>query len=241
VGISHLTTSRRHLATPVLLAEEVDGGFRLNGYSPWVTGAGHAQHLVVGATLADQQQILAVVPRDLAGVRVPPPESLVGLSGSHTGRVELENVWIGREWLLAGPHGEIMKQGVGARTGGLQTSTLALGLAKTAIDYLSDERAARDWLATPADALRAEWDDVHDQLFASLAGKPVCSDTDLRTRANSLVLRATQAAMTAAKGAGYLSGHPVGRWCREALFFLVWSCPPVVLSANLCEFAGIEG
>ena len=30
-----------------------------------------------------------------------------------------------------------------------------------------------------------------------------------------------------------------GRWCREALFFLVWSCPQSVLSANLCELAGI--
>jgi hypothetical protein len=53
------------------------------------------------------------------------------------------------------------------------------------------------------------------------------------------VLRSTQAALAAAKGAGYVVGHPAGRWCREALFFLVWSCPQPVLSANLCELAGI--
>jgi alkylation response protein AidB-like acyl-CoA dehydrogenase len=52
-----------------------------------------------------------------------------------------------------------------------------------------------------------------------------------------MVLRATQAAMTAAKGAGYVEGHPVGRWCREALFFLVWSCPAPIAQAHLCEFA----
>src|SRR5204862_6442912 len=34
VGISHLTTSRQHLSRPVLRAEERDGGFLLNGYSP---------------------------------------------------------------------------------------------------------------------------------------------------------------------------------------------------------------
>ena len=39
VGISHLTTSRRHLAEPVLRAAEDAGGFVLDGYSPWVTGA----------------------------------------------------------------------------------------------------------------------------------------------------------------------------------------------------------
>jgi len=54
-----------------------------------------------------------------------------------------------------------------------------------------------------------------------------------------LALRATQAALASAKGAGYLAGHPAGRWCREALFFLVWSCPAPVLQANLCELAGI--
>src|SRR3954469_6110587 len=34
VGISHLTTSRQHLATPVMRVEEKRGGFVLDGYSP---------------------------------------------------------------------------------------------------------------------------------------------------------------------------------------------------------------
>lgn len=72
------------------------------------------------------------------------------------------------------------------------------------------------------------------------SGEPVCTNEQLRTDANSLVLRATQAALVSAKGAGYVKGHPVGRWCQEALFFLVWSCPQSVLDANLCELAGIE-
>src|SRR5262245_55759568 len=38
VGISHLTTSRRHLGKPVLTATATEGGFRLDGMSPWVTG-----------------------------------------------------------------------------------------------------------------------------------------------------------------------------------------------------------
>src|SRR3569832_2160396 len=38
VGISHLTTSRRHLAKPVLAAAETSAGFQLDGFSPWVTG-----------------------------------------------------------------------------------------------------------------------------------------------------------------------------------------------------------
>jgi alkylation response protein AidB-like acyl-CoA dehydrogenase len=76
-------------------------------------------------------------------------------------------------------------------------------------------------------------------LISIVRGEPGCSSEMLRQRANSLVLRATQAALGTAKGAGYVQGHPVGRWCREALFFLVWSCPQPVVSANLCELAGI--
>ena len=62
----------------------------------------------------------------------------------------------------------------------------------------------------------------------------------LRSAANSLALRSAQAALAAAKGTGYVQGHPAGRWCREALFFLVWSCPQPVMAANLCELAGIS-
>ena len=60
---------------------------------------------------------------------------------------------------------------------------------------------------------------------------------ELRQQANSLVLRSTQAALSAAKGAGFLASHPTGRWAREALFFLVWSCPQPVVAANMCELA----
>jgi hypothetical protein len=81
--------------------------------------------------------------------------------------------------------------------------------------------------------------ELEADLFAAVRGEPHCSNDELRQRANSLVLRSTQAALAAAKGAGYVVGHPAGRWCREALFFLVWSCPQPVLSANLCELAGI--
>jgi alkylation response protein AidB-like acyl-CoA dehydrogenase len=240
VGISHLTTSRRHLVRPILRAEETSGAFVLEGESPWVTGAAHAQHVVVGATLADGRQILAALPTDVAGVFTPPPAKLVALSASHTGPLVFDNVLVERRWLLAGPVHDVMKQGLAARTGGLQTSALALGLAAAAIDYLREASEMRPDLSSPAVGLQSDYDQVLRDLLALAEGCGTATADDVRSRANSLVLRATQAALAAAKGAGYVADHPTGRWCREALFFLVWSCPQSVLSTNLCELAGLQ-
>jgi alkylation response protein AidB-like acyl-CoA dehydrogenase len=239
LGISHLTTSRRHLARPALLGREVAGGFELSGYSPWVTGARHAQVIVLGAALDDGREVLIALPTDLAGIRVEPSQRLVALAASDTGVVRFDGVRVERRFLLDGPAANVMKQG-GARTGSLQTSTLALGLADAAVSFLEQESAARKALAPPGGALRREWESRRGELLALAAGATSVSAETLRAGANSLVLRATQSALAAAKGSGFVAGHPAGRWCREALFFLVWSCPQPVMAANLCEMAGLD-
>ena len=242
LGISHLTTSRRHLQRPALRAETVDDDILLNGYSPWVTGGAKTDYLVTGAVLPDSRQLLILVPTDHPGVAPQTPARLLALNGSCTGAVQFNDVRLSREWLLCEPASDVMKLGVGGRTGGLQTSTLALGLAKSAIDYLHQQAIKRPDLLHPAEQLQAEWSDTSERLLALAAQTEMAAAAagELRADANSLVMRATQAGLVAAKGAGYIEGHPVGRWCREALFFLVWSCPQPVLDANLCELAGIQ-
>jgi alkylation response protein AidB-like acyl-CoA dehydrogenase len=245
VGISHLTTSRRHLARPVLTAERLPRGFRLTGMAPWVTGGAAADLIVLAATLTvagepTDEQLLMAVPTNLPGLTVAEPLPLVGVSASSTGPVHLEGVEVSDEWLIAGPTRNVMASGVGASTGGFETSTLALGLSQAAIEFLAEQAARRPDLREPADALRSEHEQQLGDLFAAAGGDVHISKENVRRRANSLVLRATQAALAAAKGAGYVVGHPAGRWCREALFFLVWSCPQPVAAANLCELAGIQ-
>lgn len=244
VGVSHLTTSRRHLSTPVLRARRVDGGYILDGFSPWVTGADRAEHVVVGATVMDgeaatAEQLLVCVPTTLHGVSAPPPLELVALSASRTGQLLLDRVFLADEWIVQGPMENVMSTGSGGATGGYQTSTLAVGLARAAIAFIAEEAAKRPELKPAHTALADAYEPLAQDLFDAVDGARSCSTEELRTRANSLVLRAAQAALVAAKGAGYVAGHPAGRWCREALFFLVWSCPQPVLEANLCELAGI--
>ncbi len=244
VGISHLTTSRRHLVRPVLCAERVDKGFVLQGFSPWVTGAAQSDYVVVGATLTNDdevtaEQILVALPTNLPGVNAADPAQMVGLTASHTGQLKLQEVLVEDRWVVAGPVENVMSKGTGAGAGGYQTSTLALGLARSAIDFLEAESAQRAELGAPREALEQDFQEVCELLFGVVRGESDCSTELLRQRANSLALRSAQAALAAAKGTGYVLGHPAGRWCREALFFLVWSCPQPVVSANLCELAGI--
>lgn len=244
VGISHLTTSGRHLARPMLAAEPDGDDFVLNGSAPWVTAGEAADHLVLGASMVENgeptgEELLLCVPTQAEGVIVGQPFDLVGVTASSTGPVKLDNVRVGSQELIAGPSPEVMRKGRGGTTGGYETSTLAAGVASAALRYLREEAANREDLLAAFDALNDELEQVVSDLLSIATGKPACNNESLRSRANSLVLRATQAALSAAKGRGYVAGHQVGRWCREALFFLVWSCPAPVANANLCELAGI--
>jgi len=276
VAISHLTTSRRHLGQAILRAEPTSRGFCLNGYSAWVTGATHADVIVVGATLDDGQELMLAVDPWSPGFRVGRPENLLALAASQTGRIDFERVQVGREQLVVGPCSHVMgapagraglavpaagaKAGVSPHrpdshavdarivgtanavggSGGLQTSALALGLADAALLRLELEGASRRELQPSCQALRDEWHGLRGELLQLAQGQAYCSREQIRSRANSLVLRATQASLAAAKGMGFLASHPAGRWCREALFFLVWSCPQAVMEANLCQLAMLD-
>jgi alkylation response protein AidB-like acyl-CoA dehydrogenase len=234
-----LTTSRQHLH-PALSARFQGEKIILDGTIPWVTGAAKADHIITGAVCEDGRQILVVLPGDVNGVHVGPPLELMALAGSITSEIQCQKVELDRKWLLAGPAERVMSQGKGG-TGGLETSCLALGLVGAALDYLKDESRARADLKPSADKLDFELQELRTTMFRLAEGKGDSNRTTntpdpaivLRGRANTLVLRTTQTALTAAKGAGFLKQHPAQRWARQAMFFLVWSCPRPAAEATL--------
>jgi butyryl-CoA dehydrogenase len=225
VGLSQLTTSRQHKA-PVLTATETSAGFRLDGEIPWVTGADQAALVTIGATLADGRQILLGLPRGQPGVVVEPPLPLMALAGSRTSSLRLSNVELGREWLIAGPLEKVVSGKPGG-AGGLETSCLALGLARSAIEYVQHEAEQRPDLDAAAESLVAARARLQSQLASlALALTPTAESlVAIRVGCTQLALQATQVAMTVAKGTGFVAPHPVQLWARQALFFLVWSCP----------------
>jgi alkylation response protein AidB-like acyl-CoA dehydrogenase len=240
VGISHLTTSRQHLREPAIRATRDRGGFRLSGAAPWVTGGNRADYVVTGGTCDDGRQVLVAVPTQEHGVSVNRPPRLLALNASQTGSVTLDDVLVEDRWLIAGPVEAVMKEGAGGGAGSLTTSALAAGAAAGTLQRLREECNARPDLLDIHEPLAAEQAALADDLRAAAAGGAV-SPESIRARANSLVLRAAHAYLTAAKGAGFVAGHPAERAVREATFFLVWSCPQPVQTAALREFACVLG
>ncbi len=223
IGVSQITTSRQH-GGPALRATPLGSqGYRLDGEIPWVTGADQAKAIVVGATLADRSQILLLLPVDTAGVLVESPMNLASLRGSRTSLVRCANVEVGMELLIAGPSEHVLGTAGG---GGLETSCLALGLAGAAIEYLRAESANRPNLSPFVDQFEIARVAARNRLHELATISPDPEGTlALRVNCTRLALQATQAELLAAKGTGFVSPHVAQRHARQALFFLVWSCP----------------
>lgn len=239
VGLSQLTTSRQH-GKPALTMKLESGGIVLDGVIPWVSGAEHADFFVVGGVLEDSRQVLTLLPRESPGLTIGQPFELAALQGSMTAELHCRQVRVETNYLLAGPLEKVIIAGKGG-TGSVETSCLAIGLAKAAIEYLKQESANRPDLTVGASRLdqarlklRAE---MHELVEKSAPPEAAIA---LRARANSFVLHATQAALIASKGAGFLKDHPAQRWARQALFFLVWSCPRPAADAMLTSLTNGE-
>jgi alkylation response protein AidB-like acyl-CoA dehydrogenase len=232
VGISQLTTSRQHLGRPALVASRDADGWQLDGLCPWVTGADASDTIVTGAATVDGDQLFFVVPTHAAGVVIDPPLAMLALSGTRTAAVRFTKV---RPAHVIEP-----PERNAARTGGLATTSLALGSAKAAVGIVSGEASRRQDLVAIAAALETDFESLMARLGTAARDGIALADRDtLRGDATSLVLRAAQSAVTASKGAGFVRGHPAERIARESFFFLVWSCPQSVSSALLCDWAGI--
>ncbi|MFK7778547.1 MAG: acyl-CoA dehydrogenase family protein [Gimesia sp.] len=240
VGISHLTTSRQHLSKPTVSASQTSAGWILDGFVPWVTGAIHADYILTGGVCENGTQILGLVSTDSVGVETLPPIEMLAMTGSQTGPVKLKQVLIPEEHLIAGPVENVLKRPDGqGGAGSLTTSALALGVASRAIGRLKLEAEKRPDLVEIFTPFNTDCEEIYNEMFTALNSGAVNGSISekIRERSNSLVLRASQALLAAVKGAGFVKGHPAERAIREAMFFLVWSCPQPVVHANMREFA----
>ncbi|HEY0984445.1 acyl-CoA dehydrogenase family protein [Schlesneria sp.] len=234
VGLSQLSTSRQHLGPSLRATPLESDGFQIDGEIPWVTGADAAAVIIIGATTSDSRQILVMLETNRPGVSIEPPLPLSALTGSRTSLVRCVQVEVPPEMLLAGPAESVLGK-VGG--GGLETSCLAIGLSAAAIEFIQQESVKRPDLAEIASKLDANRHELRQRLHLFATSPPRDSQEVLTLRADctTLALRSTQTSLMIAKGGGFVAPHPAQRWARQALFFLVWSCPRPVVEGVLSE------
>lgn len=223
VGLSQLTTSRQHSQPSLRAKQTADGHYELEGEIPWVTAADHATLLVGGATLNDGKQFLFVIPTSRKGIVVHPPLTLTALAGSRTAAIGFDQVIVQADELLTTPIEKVLGNSGG---GGLETSCLAVALSQAALDLVRPEASIRAEIKITLDVMDVELAQLRERLHHAALSPP---DRDqilkLRGDCTQFVLRSTQAALLLVKGAGFVAPHPAQRLARQALFFLVWSCP----------------
>jgi butyryl-CoA dehydrogenase len=140
------------------------------------------------------------------------------------------NFEIEQELILAGPTERVLGP-VGG--GGLETSNLALGLAIAATELLERESAKREDVVPVAERYRKATESANRRLHAAAAATLPETTMAIRVECTRLALRATQTLLLIAKGGGFVTPHPAQRLARQALFFLVWSCPRPVAAGVL--------
>jgi len=235
VGISQLTTSKRHHG--VAMRAERDGDeYVLNGVMPWVTSVQKADIIVTGAELDDGQQILGCVPMNAPGVSPGAPMELMSLRTSWTGEVRCKDVRLTPDLLMRGPADKVLA--LRAPVKPLKVSSVGLGLATALLDELwvfaenldGAPELIADKVAPDYEAVKRRLYAAADKLHDPEAELP---SGEIRADVNALVIRLAATLMTLAKGSGYLSSHPAQRLAREAMFFLVWSAPDAVRIGSL--------
>jgi hypothetical protein len=225
LGISQLSTSLQH-RPPSLTAEKVNKGWLLEGFSPWVTGAHHADFFILGAWEQETSELgqitrkmLFFVHRSLVTISETP--TLTALTECDTAQVSIHTI-VPPSALL-----HVFDDEPATNTGSLRSVAIALGIVQQSIDLIEIEAHARPVLNTCLEKLKKSRDDCLHTL--SMA----CDRIQLRVRVNQLALHSAQQALVACKGKGFIEGARASTLCRQALFFLVWSCPQEVQYQHL--------
>ena len=240
VGISQLTTSRQQ-GGPAMKVSLNGRAATFDGIMPWVTSAGRADLIVTAGVLDDGRQLLAAMPTTTPGLAVGPPLELAALEAASTSTVSCEHATLDAAHVIRGPLEKVLSLRAPVRP--LVVSSAGIGLAGALLSELkklAPRRGAE--LRATIEPLFVRYESVRERLYAAadMLSDPSAEAPagEIRVAVNDLVLRLAIAAVTFAKGTGYLTGQPAQRLAREAFFFLVWSIPENLQAETLRRFCG---
>ena len=215
-------------------ATTTDDGWVARGEKAWVTHGGHADfYSTFLRTPADGERGISCfhLTPDLPGFSAAKPEEKMGLTGSTTSAIRLDDVPIPADRLVGEP-GRGMAIALGALDSGrLGISAVAVGLAQSALDVAARYAVEREAFGRPiaehqgvsfllADMAAAVESARATYLVAARrkdAGKPFSRQASIaKLVATDAAMKVTTDAVQVLGGAGYTRDHPAERYMREA-------------------------
>ncbi|HEY0871476.1 MAG TPA: acyl-CoA dehydrogenase family protein [Acidothermaceae bacterium] len=215
-------------------AENAADGYRLSGTKAWITHAGHADFYTVMARTSDNRSrgiSCFLLPSDAEGIRAGVPEKKMGLRGSPTGQLHLDNVAAGSERLI-GNEGQGFTIALAALdTGRLGIAACSVGLAQAALDVALDYAGERRQFGQPIGDFEGLGFMLADMATGVAAGRALYLAAARRADAGErftmqaamaklfctdMAMRVTTDAVQVLGGYGYVEDYPVERYLREA-------------------------
>ncbi len=218
IGASQL----RRAGAPMLRAERVKGGYRLDGAVPWASGFGLMTHIVLGAELADAGPLFLWTPfHEADGIRIGQPWDLTVMRASTTVGITCEGLFVPEERLIGDDRGGIWR----SQHGGTLTNPVAflLGIGAACLDGLraasgkSGRVVQQDHVEELADEFEREHDRYHGLLSRMISGEKGDQLLDAllagRVAISALVMRLAQVAIAAEGGSAHLRGNVAAATC----------------------------
>ncbi len=211
-------------------------GWLLNGVKRWITNAGESEYYTVMAVTDPEKRSRGisafVVERSDEGVTFGAPEKKLGIKGSPTREVYLDNVRIGADRMIGA-------EGTGFETAmrtldhtRVTIAAQAVGIAQGALDYALGYAQERKQFGKPISDFQGLQFLLADmgmkveaarQLTYAAAGKSERGDSDLtffgaaaKCFASDVAMEVTTDAVQVLGGYGYTRDYPVERMMRDA-------------------------
>ncbi|MGY1785209.1 acyl-CoA dehydrogenase family protein [Geodermatophilus sp. SYSU D00698] len=215
-------------------AKTTEDGWVATGEKAWVTHGGQADfYTTFLRTPDDGERAISCfhLTPDLPGLSAAPPEQKMGLTGSTTAAIRLDDVAVPADRMVGEP-GRGLAIALGALDSGrLGVSAVAVGLAQSALDVavayalereafgrrIVDHQGVAFLLADMAAAVESARATYLVAARRKDAGKPYARQASIaKLVATDAAMKVTTDAVQVLGGAGYTRDHPAERYMREA-------------------------
>ncbi len=215
---------------PRMQATKVDGGWRLNGHAPFVSGWGIVDILQIFARDADTDDVVSVIipAHDVGTEIVSTTLDLIAANATSTASLQISDLFVADDDVVSrvGYDDFLANQNVGVRING----TLPFGVIRRAAALLdvSGQLGPARRLRERGGQIRAALDNALDDLDALVAA---------RADAAQLAIDAAAALVAADGGRGVVRGRHPERLAREAVFLLVAASRPMLKDVLVQRFS----